>query len=392
MRKLFILSYSLFIASLAFAKIGEERTEVERRMNSRLNGAYQYTLEYSMREALELHYTHLLMMQPEGNKNSFYFKRPDPTLTEMGDTYSQNDLQGWEIHYAYQDDVSVLEFYRRHGQPMTYEELEALMAAAISKREGVHWTRAAYVPQHRKWSVNFDDKGVPYGVFYDEKGKAIEKDEKVPLSDILPKNNNRFIFVEIRPEVLNDRDFLHTVQGKIYADKTKTAEEENKGRVESDKKRRDARTKRGGNSNKRGSTESVKKSNASDNLAKMVYKYGGSNIYKTVEPNMFEFAVENPKGFSIHRVGVEDVYYGGDTPQNRTTEFQMTCGIPLQPETCIGYNFVLSDGSMRAMVYKNAVLFIDSLYDKKMRAYMEKLYEKQSETRIEQAEKSIDKF
>jgi len=70
----------------------------------------------------------------------------------------------------------------------------------------------------------------------------------------------------------------------------------------------------------------------------------------------------------------------------------MTCGIPLQPNTCVGYNYELSDGSVRATVYNNAVLFIDASYDKKMRAYMEKLYDKQSEKRREEALKSIDKF
>lgn len=392
MRKLFFLFYSFFILSSVFAKIGEDRTEIERRMNSRLNGAYQYPLEDSLREAMELPYSHILLMQPEGNRNSFYFKRPNSSRSEMGDTYSQNDLQGWEIHYAYQDDLSVMEFYRRQGQPMTFEELEALMEAVISKREGVYWTRVNFVPEYRKWSVNFDENGVPQGVFYDSEGKPLKSGEKISLSEILPKNNDRFIFVEPRPEVLNDRDFLQTVQGLIYKDIEFTASDTNTKRVAADKKRRDDRTKRGGNSNKRGSTETIKKSNATDNLRKMVYSFGNANIYRTVESNMFDFKLENPKGFSIHRVGVEDVYYGGRAPENRTPNFQMTCGIPLQPNTCIGYNYELSDGSVRATVYKDAVLFIDASYDKKMRAYMEKLYDKQSEKRREEALKSIDKF
>ncbi|MBO7521499.1 MAG: hypothetical protein J6T16_04595 [Opitutales bacterium] len=397
MRKLIyfcLLSCALSSALPLFAKVGETRVEIERRMDSRLNGAYKYPLEDSLREAMELPYKHLILMQPAGNKNAFYFKRPDTSRTEMGDTYSQNDLQGWEVHYTYLDDVSVMEFYRRQGQPMTYEELEALMKAQISKREGVHWMRVNYVPQFRKYSVEFDDAGNPRGVFYGADGKRLpsSKDEKVELSDILPKNNDRFIFVELRPEVLKDRDFLHTVQGLIYTDIEMSASETNTKRVEDDKSRRDARTKRGGSSNKKGSTQSVKNANASDNVRKMVYPFGNSNIYKTVEPNMFDFKIENPKGFSLYRLGLEDVFYGGRAPSNRTPNFQMTCGIPLQPNTSVGYSYELSDGAVRAMVFKDAVMFIDASYDKKMRAYMEKLYEKQSEIRKENAEKSIDKF
>ena len=391
----FLLFYNLLVSALPlFAKVGETRVEIERRMNSRLNGAYQYPLEDCLREAMELPYKHLILMQPAGNKNSFYFKRPDASRTEMGDTYSQNDLQGWEVHYTYLDDVSVMEFYRRQGQPMTFEELEALMKAQISKREDVHWMRVNYVPQFRKYSVEFDDKGVPQGVFYDANGKRLPSSasEKVELSDILPKNNDRFIFVELRPDVAKDRDFLHTVQGLIYSDIEMSASETNTKRVEDDKNRRDNRTKRGGSSNKKGSTQSVKNANAADNVRKMVYAFGNSNIYKTVEPNMFDFKIENPKGFSIYRLGLEDVFYGGRAPSNRTPHFQMTCGIPLQPNTSVGYSYELSDGAVRAMIFKDAVLFIDSSYDKKMRAYMEKLYEKQTEKRKEDAEKSIDKF
>ncbi|MBR4597108.1 MAG: hypothetical protein IKO42_01780, partial [Opitutales bacterium] len=176
MRKLFyfsILSCALFSALPVSAKIGETRVEIERRMNSRLNGAYQYPLEDSLREAMELPYKHLILMQPAGSRNSFYFKRPDASRTEMGDTYSQNDLQGREVHFAYLDDLSVMEFYRRQGQPMTYEELEALMKAQISKREDVHWMRVNYVPQYRKYSVEFDDAGNPQGVFYGADGKRL---------------------------------------------------------------------------------------------------------------------------------------------------------------------------------------------------------------------------
>ena len=66
--------------------------------------------------------------------------------------------------------------------------------------------------------------------------------------------------------------------------------------------------------------------------------------------------------------------------------------IPNQPDTAFGFDYVSSDGSVRAKIYKSGVLFIDSKFDAKIRGYMEKLYKEQSEKRLEEAKASTAKF
>ena len=66
--------------------------------------------------------------------------------------------------------------------------------------------------------------------------------------------------------------------------------------------------------------------------------------------------------------------------------------IPLQADTSVGYNYELSDGSLRALVFNNGILFIDANYDKSLRAYMEKLYDQQEQNRIDSVVESLHKF
>ena len=62
------------------------------------------------------------------------------------------------------------------------------------------------------------------------------------------------------------------------------------------------------------------------------------------------------------------------------------------PELKIGNDYELADGSVRAKLYYNAILFVDSAFDKAMRANLEKSYKQQSEERAEEAKASVGKF
>lgn len=76
---------------------------------------------------MELPYANLFLTMPRSVFHKFYYKRADSASATNSDTIQQHDLFGWEIHIGYNNDVSAMEFYRRHGDPITAEELEALM-------------------------------------------------------------------------------------------------------------------------------------------------------------------------------------------------------------------------------------------------------------------------
>ena len=150
----FIAAFST--AAVSYAKIGETRAEIEGRLMSKNGGsAYIYdSKEDRFREAMELPYVNLFLTMPRSVFHKFYYKRSDATSASNSDTIQQHDLFGWEFHIGYQNDISVMEMYRRHGDPMTTEELEAIMES-VARAKGSKWKRVTYVPVNRKWDVEF---------------------------------------------------------------------------------------------------------------------------------------------------------------------------------------------------------------------------------------------
>ncbi len=381
-----------FAGGDAFARIGERKSDIEKRLNSRTEGAYLYPLEETLRESLELPYKSIFVIQDEDTKNSFYFKRPDKELTRIDETYNQQDLRGWEIHIAYKGDISVMESYRRHGDAMTFEELEGLMKI-MSAGKDAKWVRTGYVPFNRRWDVEFDGN-TPKSVLYDDSGKRIEPGAAdLPLSAILPRNPERIVYIDFRDAVKKNRAFPQTLQGLIYDDKFREAQEKYAKLVEDEKKFSDSRTSR---SNQRKGGSSSKQQAG----RKFVVNFQ-DQTRKWFEKDFFENETDTSgKRISIFSFAVDNIDIGGRAKVNRTKEIQMTAAIPLQPDTAVGYNYELSDGSMRAMVYRGRedgtekwmVLFIDTAYDKEMRQYMESLYEQQTRMRALEAERSLYNF
>lgn len=376
------------------ARVGERRAEIEKRLNSRSNGAYQYTKEDSLREALELPYTQLFYIQPYGTKNSFYFKRPDDELTTKAEVFNQQDLYGWELHIAYLKDFSVMEFYRRHGDPMTFEELEALMALMAEKREA-RWVKTNYIQVYRKWDVKFEN-GEPKSVLLDKDNQPVklQDGENPTLKDILPRDNQRYIYLKIPEDVMSDSDFDTSLIGLIYQDDTRATNENYNNLVEKNRKLSSARTSVGNASRSRGSVKkvsNVSKNDAIQNSRKTAITFNG-RTFRTFEQSIPEIIDGAPRSISTVRYSIEDIYFGAKAPENRTKEVKIVGRIPLQPDTAVGYNYELSDGSLRALIYNNAVLFIDAKYDKALREYMEKLYDEQTKVREREATKSVSKF
>ena len=140
LRALAVATATAALSPLAHSRIGEAKNAIESRLNSKVNGAYQYSaIEDKMREVMELPYKKMFVIFPSDVQTSFYFKRAEATQSVNADTIQQHDLFGWELNLITQDNKSVLEFYRRHGDPMTVEELKGLMNSIASMRDGAYW-------------------------------------------------------------------------------------------------------------------------------------------------------------------------------------------------------------------------------------------------------------
>lgn len=351
MRNLIFLFCFSIIASLLFsplhARIGENKRDIEKRLNSRLNGAYKYSYEESLREALELPYNKIFWIQPQGSSNSFYFKRADKALTTRADVLNQRELYGWELHIAYLKDISVLEFYQRYGDPMTFAEAVVLMDRMTHGRDNAKWQKVElkqYVPENTKLKEASDGL------------KSIVA--------VLPRNNERYIEFKIPEDVLNSGKFDSTLLALILEDERRATFENYSQILEEAKKYSDAKTSAGNASKTKGSTRAV----------------------SALEDIVSRKSVIPFSGVSTNFV------LGGIPKKNRTKEILVMGTIPLQADTAVGYNYELSDGSLRALVFNNGILFIDAKYDKDLRAYMESLYESQEQARIDSVVDSLDKF
>lgn len=370
----FIAAFST--AAVSYAKIGETRAEIEGRLMSKNGGsAYIYdSKEDRFREAMELPYVNLFLTMPRSVFHKFYYKRADATSSSNSDTIQQHDLFGWEFHIGYQNDISVMEMYRRHGDPMTTEELEAIMES-VARAKGSKWKRVTYVPVNRKWDVEFKNGEL--------KIADPDPDGKKPLREILPENPNRFIYVTVPEDVEESTNYGQSLQFQIMEAYQRTAYEKYRNLVEKQSMTSAAKTARQNSRN-------AKKTSGA--LPPKINKFGAYNM-RDFE-SLFQPAGTGSANdsASIIKYKMKDVLVGGSAKQNRTKNVQITYNLPQQPGTMLGYDYELADGSVRAKLFYNAVLFVDSTFDKSMRSVLEDSYKKQADERKEQAKDSVNKF
>ncbi len=372
-RFLYLLAASIVAASSLEARIGEPRTSIENRFQSKLNGAYFYSsAEEKFREAMELPYKYLILLMPKDAQNCFYFKRFDRVTATNSDVIQQHDLVGWELHIVFQGGSSVLEFYTHHGNPMTIEELEGLMEAVAKSRGDAHWEKSDFIKVHNQIDMSFDGKNLS------EKKKSSEKN----LRDILPENKNRFIYVEVLPDFKNSSAYSGSLQAKIMEDEQQRAHDAYNKRISDQAEYRALKT-------QRNDKKSKKKTQPSS--TEKINKFDG-NPFRVLETPIF-LPNENGSGvLSLVKYNSFNYLFGGRPKVNRDRIIQIPMNIPFQDDTCIGYDYVLSDGSVRAKLFKEGILFISSKFDKFMRERMEKLYSDQNKVRKAEAEDSISKF
>ncbi len=388
---LFFRATAFLVAAAAvspaiYAKIGEPKNAIESRLNSKVNGAYQYvSIEDRMREVLELPYKKMFIIFPSDIQSSFYFKRAEATQSVNADTIQQHDLFGWELNLITQDNKSVLEFYRRHGDPMTIEELKGLMNSVASMREGAYWKKNEYVPVSQQWEVGVHN-GKIIQMIRDKSGKLIPAGESKDLDEILPTSNTRFVYIDVPPAVQSLVNYNQSIPFKYMELEQRAAYERYRNYVEKQSAYSAAKTaapsKR--NSSKKGDQKvTVKRVNPAD-----------AYTFRSLETTFcdIETSLKDGNKLSIIRYSLPDILFGGKPIAKVEKEVRMTENIPQQPDTAFGYDYELSDGSVRAKLFRNAVLFIDTGFDRQMRNYMESLYKEQQAEREQEAKASLNLF
>ena len=349
------------------ARIGEDKATIQGRIFTKTGGAYIYpSKEERFREAMELPYKYIFLLMPDNVKQCFYFKRPDTNTTTTSDAIRQHELYGWESHLAMQNDVSVLEYYRRHGDPITVEELTALFE--LQKKEGAFWKKNEFIDTRKHWDIQIKD-GKP----------SITESKNNDLRNILPILPNRFIYVEIPESVKQSTDFQQSLQAQIMEYEQRLAFAKYRNYLDKQAQIKEQKTKR-----------KPKKTTAP-------VANSGTRKIEPADPythRYIESEFSSADNSKTTRIGytIEDVFFSDRPIQSPTKEVRLSMSIPNQPDTAFGYSYETSDGKVRAKIYRNAVLFFDANFDKQLRQYMEDLYKQQSEKRIEDAKESISKF
>ena len=386
LRALAVATATAALSPLAHSRIGEAKNAIESRLNSKVNGAYQYSaIEDKMREVMELPYKKMFVIFPSDVQTSFYFKRAEATQSVNADTIQQHDLFGWELNLITQDNKSVLEFYRRHGDPMTVEELKGLMNSIASMRDGAYWKKNEYVPVSQQWEIGVKN-GKIVQMLRDKDGKLTPAGELKDLDEILPMSNTRFIYIDVPPAVQSLVNYNQSIPFKYMEQEQRAAHEKYRNYVEKQSAYSAAKTaapsKR--NSAKKGDQKiTVKRVNPAD-----AYTFRGiESTFCDIESSL-----KDGNKLSIIKYSLPDVLFGGKPIAKIEKEVRLTENIPQQPDTAFGYDYELSDGSVRAKLFRNAVLFFDAGFDRQMRNYMESLYKEQQAEREKEAKASLNLF
>ncbi len=369
MKKLLIFVIASTSAlSLLQARIGESKNTMEGRMLSKGAGAIEYAQkELKEREMLELPYKNLFLLMPKNAQHGFYYKRPDGRPTTPQDIAKQDDMHVWETHACYNNGSSVMEFYRRRGEHITLEEVAALLKLMD--------------PENKKWEKHYDIDSIPIfstagnDIYFSEYFRE-QFAEKPLLASEKPKNDEPEIWktskyadiyklipkTRTRYILMNDPSTqsyaTQTLQDKILYEESKKAFDAYMVKYPADKtavkKKEDAEKKKREEDNKkeRGSGTYINTSSSS----KQSLPYG--NIPRPI--------IDKVARLYMH--------------------------IPTEPDTALGYHLKLSDDSIRVKFYSDAILFIDSKFDKEIRAKMEEMFTEQAKTREDEAQKSISYF
>lgn len=365
-RSLMCFVVAVFLLSPLYARIGETKAVFANRVFAITQHGYVYTSkEDRLREALELPYKNKLFMFPFGSEHIFLFKNADSDTSAQGDTIQQHDLYGWEVHAVFYKGKSVMEFYRRHGDPMTVEELESLMLTAASPASTSGWRIVDDSFVSRSWNYVYKDGKLSSA----DSAKTPEK-----LRDILPVSSSRFVYVEIPDAVKNDGKFKLSLLSDMWTIEQRNANAKYRGYVAKKAQQK--------------ASKSSKDAKVRKGAPQKVNPFGGKS-HRHVGQYLFD-----PQSGTLKMIeyDIPDVELGWRPPVRYDKTVDIISYIPTQSDTAFGYTYATKDGAVRAKLFDRGVLFIDAKFDSQLRGYMEELFKSQSAVRKTQAQTSISSF
>ncbi len=112
---LFLVSHSEI-----FARIGEDRLQLEQRLN--ISGGFQYREENVLSNRKRgMPYQKFLDFLPERAEIRIYYKTLDGRKPLAKEIKASGMLEGWDVHVIYVEGKSVLEIYRRSSSINEFE-------------------------------------------------------------------------------------------------------------------------------------------------------------------------------------------------------------------------------------------------------------------------------
>ena len=370
----FILFAALSVAALPLlhARIGETKQDIQNRMLTKNGGAYIYqSKEERFRETLELPYKYMFLMMPKGSQNHFFFKRPDSATTTNADVQQQHDLYGWELHICFFGENSALEFYRRHGDPITVEEVAELFNLQTAAKENVRWRRSEFSDILKTWKTSTAKTPA---------APTADAEKYNDVSEILPQSATRFVYAKVPDDIRESINFAQSIPSQILEYEQRITYEKYRQYINRQSAISAAKTAPTASKNKK------TKAPVANAGVRKIYPFDASTK-KYVESEVFS-------GGEITRYAqfLTDVFYGGKPETSPTKDVRITVNIPDRPDTAFDFDFETTDDSVRAKIYKNGVLFVDKNFDSNLRKYLEELYREQKQTRAENAKQSTGKF
>ena len=118
--RLIILSLIFILLSPIYARIGEERLELEKRLN--VSGGLQYREERVLSNRRRgMPYQKYLDYLPERSEIRVYYKTLDGKKPVAKEMKASGMLEGWDVHIIFVEGKSVLEIYRRSSSINEFE-------------------------------------------------------------------------------------------------------------------------------------------------------------------------------------------------------------------------------------------------------------------------------
>ena len=118
--RLIILSLIFILLSPIYARIGEERLELEKRLS--VSGGLQYREERVLSNRRRgMPYQKYLDYLPERSEIRVYYKTLDGKKPVAKEMKASGMLEGWDVHIIFVEGKSVLEIYRRSSSINEFE-------------------------------------------------------------------------------------------------------------------------------------------------------------------------------------------------------------------------------------------------------------------------------